>query len=109
MGDEVLAFDNGFCADDALAFVCCTNCGVIVTLLFACLADRIGLNVNVLFTPVATAGVFDDVAVAATVVATLRAVTVSALFLLIAATASFVGSFCFVFDCGGLRIIAAIG
>lgn len=64
---------------------------------------------NVLFTP---GDVFDDddeEPVAAAVVATLRAVTVSALFLLIAATASFVGSFCFVFDCGGLRMIAAIG
>lgn len=109
MGDEVFAFGNGFCVVVVFAFVCCTNSRVIVTVLPVCLADVIGLNVNVLFTPAATGGVFDDDAVAAAVVATLRAVTVSALFLLIAATASFVGSLCFAFICGGLRIIDAVG
>lgn len=100
MGDEVLAF----CA------VCCTNCGVIVTPVPVCLDDRIGLTVMLLFTPAATGGAFDDDAAAAAVVGTtLRAVTVSALFLLIAATASFVGSLGLVFGCGGLRIMAAIG
>lgn len=100
MGDEVLAF----CA------VCCTNCGVIVIPVPVCLDDRIGLTVMLLFTPAATGGVFDDDAEDAAVVATtLRAVTVRALFLLIAATASFVGSLCLVFGCGGLRIMAAIG
>lgn len=97
MGDEVLAFG-----------VCCTNCGVIVTPPAVCLDDRIGLTVMLLFTPTVTGGVFDDGAEAAAVVATLRAVTVSALFLLIAATASFVGSLCFAFG-SGLRMIAAIG
>lgn len=95
MGDDVFAF----------CVVCCTNCGVIVTPPDAI----IGLTVMLLFTPAVTGSVFDDVAVAAAVVATLRAVTVSALFLLIAATASFVGSLCFAFDCMGLRIMAAIG
>lgn len=103
MGDDVLALDSELCV------VCCTNCGVIVTPLPVCLDGSIALTVMLLFTPAATGSAFDDDAVAATVVATLRAVTVSALFLLIAATASFVGSLCFAFGCSGLRIIAAIG
>lgn len=95
----------------AFCAVCCTNCGVIVTLLPVFFDDRIGLTVMLLFTPAGTGGVFDEdaVAAAAVVATTLRAVTVSALFLLIAATASFVGSLGFVFGCGGLRIMAAIG
>lgn len=92
----MLAFDARLCVDDGLSFVCCTNWRVIVTLLPVGLFDVIGLRVNVLLTPAATGGDFD------TAVTTLRAVTVSALFLLIAATASFVGSLCFAFDCGGL-------
>lgn len=103
MGDDVFAFVSGFCV------VCCTSWGVIVTPLPVCLDDKIGLTVMLLFTPAAIGGAFDDDAVAAAVVTTLRAVTVSALFLLIAATASFVGSLCFAFGCSGLRIIAAIG
>lgn len=61
-----------------------------------------GLSVMLLLTS-ATGGVFDGRAT------TLRAVTVSALFLLIAATASFDGSFDFAFDWFGFRIMAGIG
>lgn len=81
--------------------------GVIVNvLLVVCLVVGIGLSVKVLFTPVPF---FVDDGDAAAGVTTLRAVTVSALFLLIAATASLVESFCFALICTGFRIIDAGG
>lgn len=65
-------------------------------------AFGMGLSVMLLLTS-ATVGVF------VTDGTTFLAVTVSALFLLIAATASLVGSFGFVFDWVGFRMTAAIG
>lgn len=98
IGDAV--FDSGLCVRPCIVFVFAME--ILPPLNFG---DTIGMGLNVmlLFTSV-TGGVFD-----AEGTTTLRAVTVSALFLLIAATASLVGSFDFVLDGIGFRIIAATG
>lgn len=73
------------------AFVWIT-CGVMVTPPPVNLAAKFGIGLNVILLFTSVTGVFDAD------VATLRAVTVRALFLLIAATASFVASIPFVPD-----------